>query len=403
MSIKPLEYLDKVTTAAFALTIAFSFCGLFLVSSGQSILSNLLVVSSVLGLLNYFIGGKKDVFFTDRRLVWVFVFYAAVILINRIIHGDLYGVMRSLLYVSVFSLMMPRKKILLSIGCIAILSGGIGLGLLSLWQHENGIVRVEGFTNAILFSQVALTFIILNWCLFIGVRKIGWIKVLSIMSLIASLLALYLSQSRGVWLALGVIISYTVIYKSLFKPWKYGAVALLFIISMIGFYHTNALVQNRMASAVSDINNMEGGAYNSSWGLRVVAWESAWLGFLDSPLIGVGTDGFTAVKEQQISRGLVSPLVMDPALAHAHSQYMQNLIIRGAVGILALIIFLFYPMKLIVEKAGWGSPYTMIPLSFAVSALSDVPFEHQNTLYLYALSLVFCWCTIEFNMEKKAS
>ncbi|WP_323915568.1 O-antigen ligase family protein [Aeromonas caviae] len=403
MSIKPLEYLDKVTTAAFALTIAFSFCGLFLVSSGQSILSNLLVVSSVLGLLNYFIGGKKDVFFTDRRLVWVFVFYAAVILINRIIHGDQYGVMRSLLYVSVFSLMMPRKKILLSIGCIAILSGGIGLGLLSLWQHENGIVRVEGFTNAILFSQAALTFIILNWCLFIGVRKIGWIKVLSIMSLIASLLALYLSQSRGVWLALGVIISYTVIYKSLFKPWKYGAVALLFIISMIGFYHTNALVQNRMASAVSDINNMEGGAYNSSWGLRVVAWESAWLGFLDSPLIGVGTDGFTAVKEQQISRGLVSPLVMDPALAHAHSQYMQNLIIRGAVGILALIIFLFCPMKLIVEKAGWGSPYTMIPLSFAVSALSDVPFEHQNTLYLYELSLVFCWCTIEFNMEKKAS
>lgn len=403
MSIKPLEYLDKVTTAAFALTIAFSFCGLFLVSSGQSILSNLLVVSSVLGLLNYFIGGKKDVFFTDRRLVWVFVFYAAVILINRIIHGDQYGVMRSLLYVSVFSLMMPRKKILLSIGCIAILSGGIGLGLLSLWQHENGIVRVEGFTNAILFSQAALTFIILNWCLFIGVRKIGWIKVLSIMSLIASLLALYLSQSRGVWLALGVIISYTLIYKSLFKPWKYGAVALLFIISMIGFYHTNALVQNRMASAVSDINNMEGGAYNSSWGLRVVAWESAWLGFLDSPLIGVGTDGFTAVKEQQISRGLVSPLVMDPALGHAHSQYMQNLIIRGAVGILALIIFLFYPMKLIVEKAGWGSPYTMIPLSFAVSALSDVPFEHQNTLYLYALSLVFCWCTIEFNMEKKAS
>jgi O-antigen ligase len=86
MSIKPLEYLDKVTTAAFALTIAFSFCGLFFVSSGQSILSNLLVVSSVLGLLNYFIGGKKDVFFTDRRLVWVFVFYAAVILINRIIH-----------------------------------------------------------------------------------------------------------------------------------------------------------------------------------------------------------------------------------------------------------------------------------------------------------------------------
>lgn len=403
MSIKPLEYLDKVTTAVFALTIAFSFCGLFLVPSGQSILSNLLVASGVLGLLNYFIGGKRDVFFTDRRLVWVFIFYAAVILINRIIHGDQYGVMRGLFYVSVFAMMMPRKNILLYVGCIAILVGGVGLGLLSLWQYRNGIERVEGFTNAILFSQAALTLAILNWCLFVEIRQTCWVKIFSIIALAAALFSLYFSQSRGVWLALGVIISYIVIYKATFKPLKYGAVALLFIISIGGIYHTNTLVQSRMDSAMSDINNMEGGAYNSSWGLRVVAWESAWLGFLSSPIIGVGTDGFTVVKEQQVSQGLVSPLVMDPTLAHAHSQYMQNLIIRGVVGILALVIFLFYPMKLIVEKAGWGSPYTMIPLSFAVSALSDVPFEHQNILYLYVLSLVFCWCAIKFNMEKKAT
>ncbi|CAJ1758681.1 hypothetical protein OPFLODJI_00013 [Aeromonas hydrophila] len=401
MPIKPLELLDRVTTATFALTIAFSFCGLFLVPSGQSILSNLLVVSSVFGLLNYFIGEKKDVFFTDRRLVWVFIFYAVVILINRMIHGDQYGVMRSLFYVAAFSLTIPRKKILLSIGCIAILSGGIGLGLLSIWQYKNGIARVEGFTNAILFSQAAITLAVLNWHLFIEARRSLLIKLCSMTALAAALVALYFSQSRGVWLALGIIISYVVIYKATFKPWKYSVVALLFILGIGGIYHTNTLVQSRMASAVSDINNMESGTYNSSWGLRVVAWESAWLGFLDSPLIGVGTDGFTVVKEQQIAQGLVSPLVMDPALAHAHSQYMQNLVLRGAVGILALVIFLFYPMKLIIEKAGWGSPYTMIPLSFAVNALSDVPFEHQNTLYLYALSLVFCWCAIEFNTEKK--
>lgn len=401
MPIKPLELLDRVTTAIFALTIAFSFCGLFLVPSGQSILSNLLVASSVFGLLNYFIGEKKDVFFTDRRLVWVFIFYAVVILINRMIHGDQYGVMRSLFYVAAFSLTIPRKKILLSIGSIAILSGGIGLGLLSIWQYKNGIARVDGFTNAILFSQAAITLAVLNWYLFIEARRSLLIKLCSMTALAAALVALYFSQSRGVWLALGIIISYVVIYKATFKPWKYSVVALLFIIGIGGIYHTNTLVQSRMASAVSDINNMESGTYNSSWGLRVVAWESAWLGFLDSPWIGVGTDGFTVVKEQQIAQGLVSPLVMDPALAHAHSQYMQNLVLRGAVGILALVIFLFYPMKLIIEKAGWGSPYTMIPLSFAVNALSDVPFEHQNTLYLYALSLVFCWCAIEFNTEKK--
>lgn len=399
MFIKPLELLDRTTTAVYALTIMFAFCGLFLVPSGQSILSNLLVISGVFGLLNYFVGGKRDVFFIDRRLIWVFLFYAAVIFINRVIHGDQYGVMRNLLYVAIFSMIMPRKKILLTLGCISILGGGIGLGILSVWQHESGIARVEGFTNAILFSQAALTLAILNWCLFTKAKKYQWVKICSLVALASSLLALYLSQSRGVWLALGVVISYLVLYKAIFKPWKYSVIALLFMICIGGIYHTNTLVQNRMAAAVSDINKMESGSYNSSWGLRVVAWKSAWLGFLDSPLMGVGSDGFGAVKKQQVSQGVVSPLVLDTALAHAHNQYMQNLIIRGIVGLLALVIFIFYPMKMIIEKEGWGAPYSVIPLSFSINALSDVPFEHQNTLYIYVLSLVLCWCAIEFKYK----
>lgn len=395
MFIKPLELLDRTTTTVYALTIMFAFCGLFLVPFGQSIFSNLLVVTGVFGLLNYFVGGKREVFFTDRRLIWVFLFYAAVIFINRVIHGDQYGVMRNLLYVAAFSLVMPRKKILLILGCLAILAGGAGLGVLSAWQHENGIARVEGFTNAILFSQAALTLAILNWCLFTKAKQYRWVKICALIAMASSLLALYLSQSRGVWLALGIIIAYVVLYKAFFKPWKYSAIALLFVMGIGGIYHTNTLVQNRVSAAISDINEMESGSYYSSWGLRVVAWKSAWLGFLDSPLIGVGSDGFRAVKEQQVSQGLVSPLVLDTALAHAHNQYMQSLIIRGMMGLLALMAFIFYPMKIFIEKKGWGSPYSLIPLSFAISALSDVPFEHQNTLYLYVLSLVFCWCAIE--------
>lgn len=403
MSIKPLVLLDRATTTAYALTIMFAFCGLFLIPSGQSVLSNLLVVSSVFGLFNYFVGKKKEIFLIDRRIIWVFIFYATVILVNRIVHGDQYGVMRSLLYVAIFSLVMPRKKILLVMGCIAILVGGLGLGGLSLWQYKNGITRVEGFTNAILFSQAALTLVILNWCLFVKLKRYLCFKVFSLIALGGGMLALYLSQSRGAWLALGVVIIYSMLYKVIFKPWKYSFITLLFVVCIGGIYHSNTLVQNRIADAVHDIHNMEGGLYNSSWGLRAIAWKSAWLGFLDSPLIGVGSDGFEIVKKQQVLQGLVSPLILDSTLAHAHNQYMQNLIIRGLIGLLALVIFIFYPMKLIVERAGWGSLYLMIPLSFSISALSDVPFEHQNTLYLYVFSLVFSWCAIEFNTENKLS
>ncbi|WP_349920393.1 O-antigen ligase family protein [Aeromonas veronii] len=403
MLIKPRELLDRATTTVYALTIMFAFCGLFLVPSGQSILSNLLVVSGVFGLLNYFVGGNRDVFFIDRRLLWAFMFYAAIILLNRVVHGDQYGIMRGLFYVSIFSLMMPKNKIILSLGWVAIVAGGIGLGLLSVWQFKSGLIRVEGFTNAILFSQAALILAILNWCAFSQSKENDIIKYIALFSMMSSIVALYFSQSRGVWLALGGVIIIHVIYKGFHKPVKYTIIALLLAASMGGIYQTNTIVQDRVADAASDIRGIEGGTYYSSWGLRVVAWESAWLGFLNSPIIGVGTDGFTAVKEQQVAQGLVSPLVMDPALVHAHSQYMQNLVVRGLIGIFGLLIFIFYPMKLLVEKTGWGSLYMMIPLSISICAFSDVPFEHQNVLYLYSLSLIFAWCATEFTIKENQS
>ncbi|HHQ4509326.1 TPA: O-antigen ligase family protein, partial [Aeromonas hydrophila] len=163
---RSIELLDRITTALFGLTIIFSFCGLFLAPFGQSIQSNLLAVTGIFGLLNYFVGKQRDVGLKDRRILWGLLVYAAMIFINRLNHGDQYGVMRGLFYVLVFALMMPRKPILLMLGYLAIVLGGMGLGILSIWQYQHGIARVEGFTNAILFSQAALTLVILNWFVF---------------------------------------------------------------------------------------------------------------------------------------------------------------------------------------------------------------------------------------------
>lgn len=400
---RSLALLDRTTIALFALTIIFSFGGLFLVPFGQSIQSNLLAVTGIFGLLNYFVGKQRDVGLKDRRILWGLLVYAAMIFVNRLIHGDQYGVMRGLFYVVVFALMMPRKPILLVLGYLAIVLGGMGLGILSIWQYLHGIARVEGFTNAILFSQAALTLAILNWFVFQQRQLPGWLRGGSLFGLMAALFALYLSQSRGVWLAFGVILAYVICYKAYFKPWKYIAVAILCMATTGAIYHTNQLVQVRIAEAVSDLQSAEKGSYESSWGLRVIAWQSAWLGFLDSPVVGVGTDGFDALKQAQVANNLVSPLIFHPALAHAHSQYMQNMVIRGSIGLFALAVMLFYPIFLAIKHMGWVSAGVLTPLAFAINGLSDVPFEHQNTLYLYVISLIFIWRCYEFKQDKHIS
>ncbi|MGL5426278.1 MAG: O-antigen ligase family protein, partial [Serratia fonticola] len=387
------------TTALFALTILFSFCGLFLAPAGQSIQSNLLAVTGIFGLLNYFVGKQRDVGLKDRRILWGLLVYATMIFANRLIHGDQYGVMRGLFYVVVFALMMPRKPILLMLGYLAIVLGGMGLGILSIWQYQHGIARVEGFTNAILFSQAALTLAILNWFVFQQRRLSGWFRRGALVGLIAALFALYLSQSRGVWLAFGVILAYVICYKAYFKPWKYVAVAILCTASTGAIYQTNQLVQVRVAEAVSDINSAEKGSYDSSWGLRVIAWQSAWLGFLDSPVAGVGTDGFDALKQTQVNNHQISPLIFHPALVHSHNQYMQNLVVRGGIGFVALVIFLGLPLYFAAKNINRISAGVLVPLAFAINSLSDVPFEHQGVLYLYTLSLVFIWFAHEFEKD----
>ncbi|MGL5488513.1 MAG: O-antigen ligase family protein [Shewanella sp.] len=384
-------FFDRLTTVLFSSTLACTFCGLFLLPDGKTILANMLVISILVGIVNLIIGKNWDIGLHDRRILWLFLGYAGFIFINRLIHGDQYGVMRSLVYVFLFGILVPRKEIVLRVCRYAIIVGGVGMGCISLWQQSHGIYRVEGFTNAILFSQASLVIALLAWGIHREKSLLGWEKGCALLSVLMALYSLYASQSRGVWLAFMTIVGLIVIVKAIKKPLKYIVFLLLILGSGAVFYHQSSVLQGRVQASISDLSNAEKGLYDTSWGLRLVAWQGAWQGFLTSPILGVGTDGFDAIKKSLVASGVSSPLLLNPVLAHSHNQYMQNLIIRGAVGGVALLLFLGWPMWWAVKCWGVSSVGVLLPLSFAIGCMSDVPFEHQNTLFLYALGLLFIW------------
>lgn len=397
----PRIWLNRLTIAAFALALGFTFCGLFLVPEGKKILSNLLVAAIAIGLANLAATGRQHVGLPDRRILWVFLGYGLFIFFNRLVHGDQYGVMRNIGYVVLFGLLIPRDKIILVISRYAIQLGGMGLGLLSIWQVYHGVGRVEGFTNAILFSQASLGLALLSW--FVGYERadVRWGKIISAVTIVMSLYALYASQSRGVWLALISILSMIIVIKARRKPFKYMCVFVGVVLAFALFYQQSTVLQARAKSSFSDIQHAERGAYDTSWGLRIVAWQGAWQGFLTAPVLGVGTEGFDAIKQQLVREGKISPLLLHPALAHCHNQFMQNLMIRGAIGLVALLLFLGLPMLWGKKLAGVTSVLMLYPVVFAVSGLSDVPFEHQNIIYLYTLGLLFLW--LDFTVNKKVN
>ena len=390
MSINSTILLDRVTIGLFSLSIIFLFCGLFIVPSGTSYLSNIIVLSSVFGVLNFFVGDNKDVGLRDKRLLFALLAYAVIIIVNRQIHGDASWIMRNILYVIVFSYFMPRNRVIINIGFSSVIVGGISIGVLGIWQYYNGIDRVDGYTNAILFAQAALIMFILNMCITLS-RPRFVVSMLASIAMLSSLYALYQSQSRGVWIAAALIIMIVSFIKLRHRPVKLSIFIFIFIISMMLLYQYNPVVQQRILDAANDLDKMQVNSFDTSWGLRLMAWKSAWSGFLDNPIFGVGYHGLESLRLEQLKSGIVDQFYINYGMYHAHNQFMQNLLIRGIFGGIAAVFVIIYPMLIARNSFGIISASVLVPVGIMICSLSDVPLEHQNTLYLYTLSIVLCW------------
>lgn len=382
------RYSHRVCIALYAVTLFFTLCGLFLVPSGQHYLSKILVLSSIVGVINYFLGGGDNVGVAEKKLYLCVLIYIVAIGISRLVHDDDSWIIRNSLYVLVFFLVMPRERVLVESFKLGAFFGGITIGLLSIWQFNNGMLRAEGFTNAILFAQGALILAILNAYFAQESSNILTRYGYFIGSMFA-ILAIYLSQSRGVWLALTVVVIYFIFIKAIKNPVKYLLWLLILSCLLAIFYYESDILRARIHESVSEVNMMEGNNYTSSWGLRLMAWRSAWAGFAEHPLLGVGLDGFKAIQQQQLLDGIVDSYYVNYGMYHAHNQFMQNMVVRGVLGLIAAFAILVYPMVFFWQKSNLMSVGFIVTLGVFICALTDVPIEHQNSLYIYLISLFF--------------
>ncbi|WP_181364806.1 O-antigen ligase family protein [Aeromonas sp. HMWF014] len=394
------KYVHRISIVLCSMTLFFTLCGLFIVPLGQHYLTKLLVLSSIIGVINYFVGNKELIGVSAKNLYWCVLIYIVAIGISRLVHDDESWLIRNLLYILAFFLLMPREAVLVSVFKLGSLVGGIAIGLLAIWQCHNGMLRVEGFTNAILFAQGALILAILN-SFFAQESSSLLARCLYIISSIFAISAIYLSQSRGAWLALVVVVTFVLFVKAIKEPIKYFSWFLILSCVLVITFYESDMLRARILESISEVNMMESNDYTSSWGLRLMAWRSAWAGFVDNPLLGVGLDGFKTMQQQQLLDGIVNKFYVDYGMYHAHNQFIQNMVIRGILGLLAALAILVYPMWLFWQQSKLVSVGFIITLSTFFCALTDVPIEHQNTLYIYLISLFFIFFKNEGRFNEK--
>lgn len=381
-----LVLLRGLLNAAYLLTISSLFILLFGIERGHNHVENFMVASIVFGFFIYLSTGEYNKI--EKPIIYSMLFYGTVLFISNALHGDLTRLAKGFIFTPFFLIFAPKLKIAKHIIVLSSIFGSFLLSYITVDQYFSGIIRPNGYTNAILHSQALFIFFLFNFY-FLLTEKNSFLKLICISNLIALSASIVLTQTRGVWLAFLVVTLVGFAYK--FKK-NLGKVLLSIaslLVSSFLIYNYTPIVHNKINSAISDLKKIEENNYNTSWGLRLLAWESAFIDIKKRFILGNGLDNFQANKVIQVQEGKISSQITSVNLQHAHNQYIQNLLIRGLLGLLALIFLLLTTFFL---KSGKNIQLiSTINLSYAVFSLSDVPFEHLNTTYLYLVSIAIIY------------
>ncbi|MEN2291940.1 O-antigen ligase family protein, partial [Enterococcus faecalis] len=104
----------------------------------------------------------------------------------------------------------------------------------------------------------------------------------------AGLYASYLSQSRGGWIAIPVLLLIAVATLR-HVAWKKRVTALLVFFALLAAVCvSSSVVRARFDQAVSDLRAYQAGKTNTSIGIRFQLWKAAALMLTRHPLAGVG-------------------------------------------------------------------------------------------------------------------
>jgi O-antigen ligase len=180
------------------------------------------------------------------------------------------------------------------------------------------------------------------------------VRQLLILAIPMLMFAAFLSGSRSSWLGLAgmlVLINWQHVNRIRLIG---GGLVLVAILAVMFVLVPELSTSLRMTEAIHDVQKILGGDYSSSIGYRVQMWKAAWLMFIDSPLIGIGSGFYPAEVASLVASGTVDAALEEgpsTGFNQAHSEVMEILATKGLIGLLAYLSLMFLPFRLFRKLA----------------------------------------------------
>jgi O-antigen ligase len=165
-------------------------------------------------------------------------------------------------------------------------------------------------------------------------------------------------------------------------------------------------VKSRVDAALNNVVSWsESGKTNTSAGARLEMWKISYIIIKDNTLIGVGEDNYAKHQKKIIDKGEVSKFVGN--FSHPHNEYITSLIEQGAIGLLAFILLLLFPLKYLfvsmkLEIFNFHQRQLVIVgmfliLHYLFYSFTATVFAHQSTALFFAVILVVIIGHVSFN------
>ncbi|WP_318439594.1 O-antigen ligase family protein [Photobacterium leiognathi] len=280
-------------------------------------------------------------------------------------------------------------------------------GLKSIHPSLKGYMPIQSGNMAMTLGLISLTI-----SLYYLDQKSWWKFTLSLIAAFLGIYASFLSESRGGWVFLPIAIVYLAFSNRQFIS-KKVVVFTIFILSVgLLSLSQNQEVTKRIDSATYDLTQYQAGNEYTSLGIRLELWKSAIYTTDQHPIIGAGYQGREVLREKWAHEGLVNAQVIKNFLdSHSHNQFLEDLSVRGVIGLTALLAIFIIPLSIFVKNHSIAnsSQQKMINQCGAISVimmigycLSQAMFRHNSGMIFYSLMTVILLAT-SISMREKQS
>lgn len=341
----------------------------------------------------------------DRAIAWTFTIFVGLMLLTALAGENHSQIPKHTLWLLPFLsvwVVIPRLRATphldyLHIFAVGAAVGAVGALVFSLIQVVGLDQRAEGGAgNAAVFGMMSLCVAAIAGLNLDDPRRNY--RVLAVAGIVAGLLAVILSLTRGVALVAVVVLVVLAFYaprQKLTRSTRIASLGLALVVAA-ALYGAADLIAARFLLTVDELNSVVAGESSANIGERLRLWIAGWSVIGESPLWGHGIQNrMTKVSEFLARDGLP---VRD--FTHAHNAFITFAIDGGIIVLAAVVAVLIVP-----AVVAWRAPRDthhrkrfflalQVSLIFALCGLTQIMFKHDIMDAFYIFSSILVAATI---------